>query len=333
MRGPRALLGILLMLTAAMVLAGTARIGALRIAGVATAIAVPPPPIARQCIVSPQQLRVVSHPGLPPNDGILPADQSLEFGSCTGPHLGEVVSVYREEPAPQAVLIYGFPFSFQISGCAQDVLRFLGIDPTRQGPVGNVGADEVNWAITTRAASVVARPSTDQSALGQRWVACLLGTPGSAYAGSAGRSYAGGMAPAALGVCGSRDLALSDDQFDRLAQMQPPTTLSHDPVDRTVPSALDCARPHQAEQFGLAWFEGRLPSTSALARSCTRLVASLTRMTDVTAGDSLAVRTVALRSPTIGPQWREVACTVVTTDQQPLNGTLVGVGDGVIPRG
>ena len=327
----RALLGIVVMLTAALVLAATARIGALRIAGVATGIDVPPPPTAGQCVIGPGQLSAVSHPGLPANDGVLPSGPALEFGACAKAHVGEVVSVYREEPAPQAVLIYGFPFSFQVSGCAEDVFRFLGLDPSRQGPVGNVGADSVNWAVTTRAAIVVARPSTDQTAVGQHWVACLLAASGTAYTGSAEGSYSGGGAPTALGVCGERDLGLSDDEFDRLAQATQ-TAPSHDPVDRSAQSSLDCARPHQAEQFGIAWFGDPLPSGSALAHSCTELVASMTGMTDVTAGGSLVIRSVTLTSPDLGPHWHEVACTVVTAENQSLTGTLVGVGDGRIPR-
>ena len=326
MASRRALLGIVVILTAALVLAATARVGALRIAGVATGIEVPPPPTVGQCVVGPQQLRVVSHPGLPPYDGALPSGLALEYGSCAGPHLGEVVSVYREEPAPQSVVIYGFPFSFQLSGCADDVLGFLGLEPSRQGPVGNLGADDVNWAVTTQAAIVVARPSTVQAELGQHWVACLLGTPGPGYAGSARGAYSDRLAPAALGVCGGPTLALSDDRFDQIAQ-------SDDQLGDRAQAMLDCARPHQAEQFGVAWFGGALPSTSALTGACARLVTSLTRMPDVTAGASLTIRPVKLAPPDAGPGWHEVACTVVSAERQSLDGTLLGIGGGAIPWG
>ena len=322
----RALLGIVVMLTAAMVLAVTAAIGALKVSGVATGVEVPPPPIAGQCVTGPQQLSVVSHPGLPPYDGDLPSGLALEFGSCAAAHLGEVVSVYEQEPAPQAVVIYGFPFSFQVSGCAGDVLAFLGLQPSRQGPVGNLGADDVNWAVTTRAAIVVARPSTVQAALGQRWVACLLATPGLGYPGSAKGAYSDGPAPTALGVCGGPTLALSDEKFDQISQ-------SDDQSGARAQAMLDCARPHQVEQFGVAWFEGALPNTAALTRACATLVTSLTRIPDVTARVGLTIRPVDLAAPDVGPGWHEVACTVVATERQSLSGTLLGVGDGAIPFG
>jgi hypothetical protein len=303
-----------LLLAAAVVMMEAPRLADRRISGSAVAAGVAEQPMPGQCVTGPDRLRTMARPGLPLDDGVLDGGTQLRIAACAGSHIGEVVAVDSAEPAPQAVAIYGFPFSFQVSGCGQSAFRYLGIDPADQGPVGNVGAQGVNWAVTTRAVVAVARPSAEQSAVGQRWVACVLATPESGYAGTARGAYAGSGAPSAFGVCGGRSLALSEEQLATVAATE-----------------SDCGRPHQAEQFGVAWFGGALPNTAALTRSCTAFAGLVTGLRDVMEGGRLTVRPVALATPGAPKGWREVACTLVVTGTHSLSTTLVGVGDRSLP--
>lgn len=314
MASHRAVAGTVLLLSTALVMVLAPRLADRPISGTAVAAGVPAPPLSGQCVMGPDQLRATASPGLPLDDGVLGAGTPLRFGACSGSHVGEVVAVDNAVPPPQAVAIYGFPFSFQVSGCGQSAFRYLGIDPGGQGPVGNVGAEGVNWAVTTRAAVVVARPSTEQVAAGEHWVACVLVTPESGYTGTARGAYAAGGAPSAFGVCGGRSIALSEEELGSVTGTE-----------------WDCGRPHQAEQVGVAWFGGDLPDTAALTTSCAAFAGSVTGLRDVTAGGRLTVRPVVLGAQGAPKGWREVACSLVVTGSESLSSTLVGLGNRSLP--
>jgi hypothetical protein len=302
------------LLAAVLVMALAPRLTERPLAGTPVAVVVAPTPAIGQCVVGPERLRTAASPGLPLDDGTLAAGTQLRIGACTADHVGEIVGVDTAEPAPQAVSIYGFPFSFQVSGCAQAAFRYLGIDPGTEGPVGSVGDGAVNWAVTTRAQVVVATPSAEQAAVGQRWVACVLSTPETASTGTARDAYAGRGTSSAFGVCGGRNLAVADGQMAGLAG-----------------TASDCTRTHQAEQFGVAWFGGALPGVASLTSSCGALAASVTGIPDVTAGGRITVRPVVL-APRWAPKgWRQVACTVVVSGNSSLTGSLVGLGHRPLP--
>jgi hypothetical protein len=302
---------IVVVLLAVFVVARTRDSG---VAGLATALPIPGPPAAGQCLQ--QHLTGLGAETTQNNQPLFP---TVAIGGCSGLHQGEVVAVVNHRlPLPADALTAFTPYD---QWCSTAVNTWTGDDS--KGPM----LDPFNqtWRLQYAAAggvlSVLSGPDQRQQAAGQFWVACIAvpqlpdgsSNATGAYAGSIRGGFTRVPAPPGLAWC------------------QGPQTLS------STATPVDCNSRHRAEVVGhklrLATPDHPLDTPAAEQQSCLLFASRVTGMTDPTAGGRLVV---TAQTQPVDPADRAAApnelCLITSASpQQYLNGPLLGLGRQPLP--
>lgn len=280
--------------------------------GTAVAVRIPGPPAVGACVVTtPSKSFQTSSDGYL----VLPA---LTFGSCQGPHFGEVTAVLQNvgrqrgtpsvTPDAQGGQVW--------TTCPDAENGYVGLTGYLDGTAGG------GWYPVLNSTSIFGGPDRRQQAVGQDWAACVLvmrsigSNDAISYAGSARNSVTGGRLPDNFGVC-SQDPTVFGDQ-------------------------VVCTSPHRFQL--LARFDltrDRATQTQRLV-TCHTLATGLTRMPDLTAGGRLTLsittdrfdqngRASTDRGPLHPGESGTSTCALGTVGDARLSGSLLGLGSQPIP--
>ncbi|SDO40783.1 Septum formation [Nakamurella panacisegetis] len=148
------------------------------IAGSPTALDVPGPPAAGDCLIGPI--------GASKGDTY----PTLVAAPCTGLRMGEVISTYTDQRRPSVRTGDGYPND---DACTSAIDGYLG---------HTLGPSAGGWELPTTLAGVVEQPSALQAAVGQHWLACVLVLLGpdqspTSWSGTARNALAPGVRPPA----------------------------------------------------------------------------------------------------------------------------------------
>ncbi|GGM00052.1 hypothetical protein GCM10011594_20120 [Nakamurella endophytica] len=308
------MLGVLLLL-AAVAGAGLAGAAPRRLAGSPVpAVLVAAAPRVGDCVLADPRPDLMV-------DRTAPALPTVPAGDCAAsrlPHVGEVVSVYRDGPLFPVDNLGVRPVP-DVDACRPAADAYLGLDRIRPDTDFGQAATRsaVPWVPAAVGRVAVIGPDALQRRLGQQWVACVSYGRGSAFRTSVRGVFPGGVLPDSYAVC---------------------TAASPAPPRPAVP----CGIPHGVEVIAVLPLTYRVPPADELATSCTALTQAVTGRRDVTAGGALAVGVTVTHFDVQGrpvpgypasgaDQPAEAACAVTATGGRRLVATLSGAGDAPLP--
>jgi hypothetical protein len=296
----RALGAVVLLLTALVAFVAPRVLGD-QIAGTATAQQIQRPPTVGEC--------VLDQPAT--NGGALGRLADLHYGSCDGPHYGEVVQVFTQYA--------DFP-GVQRSGpdpdpanCIPASNSYLAVDQVLprydRGDFRSVSFGA--WRPVSVGAVGVIGPSIGQQLADQQWLACVTeGSSGAPFLGTVRGAFTGGNLPDSYTVC-----------TDQLRGGRP----------------VNCASPHAVELFADTGVMTTLPSEADLTGSCTDLVRYLSGRTDLLDGGHLKIETTFAYYGETGhpgatpPESAQAYCGVSAVGTSRLTSTLFGLRNRPLP--
>ena len=297
----RRTLGAVVLLLTALVAFVVPRSLGNQIAGVGMAQPVQGPPTVGEC--------VLDDPA--PNGGTLGRLADLDYGSCDGPHYGEVVQVFaryadfpgvqRSGPDPDPA--YCIPASNSYLAVDQVLPR----DDRGDYRSVSFGA----WRPVSVGAVGVIGPSISQQLTDQQWLACVTeGSSGAPFLGTVRSAFDGGNLPNSYTVC-----------TDQLPNSHP----------------VDCASPHATELFADTGIMVKLPPAEELTRSCTDFVRYLSGRNNLLDGGHLKIETTFAYYGETGhpgatpPESAQAYCGVSAVGTSKLTGTLFGLRNRPLP--
>ncbi len=306
----RRLLGGVLVLVALVAAVLTPDVGHRRVPGDGRPIAAPEPPRRGNCVTSLAEVNSELQGGdFGIDDQInLPAP---EIGPCTGPIVGEVVSVLRDVapeslPAPR--------YQQAIADCGLNSIYYTGsIPPVVPGSSGNPA---IVWSPAVNFQETYVGPSALQRLVGQRWSACVIGAPfGRPFAGRLRDVLSGGTLPSIFAHCW-RTAAMRDSE------------------------QVPCDEPHAVELLATTGLGGTPQTAAEVQRSCTVFAGRMMRTDDPTRDGALNYLILAFRDTEVAvPPSTEllhdtyITCIATARHGVQLTGSLLGVGDGPLPTG
>lgn len=295
-------------------------LGGRSIPGRAQAIPIRPVPSVGECVLTP----IAALRG-PTGNSFFVADDDVRVGACQGSRYGEVSAVLDGRGAYVGGNTEGRYLSGNYGGaeyvCDYQTQDYQGVPASLRG-----GAAYANlWSATLSTLTLTMQPDDEQRAAGQNWTACI-----------------------AVQVDDADNLttfAESSRDLYRTGTPRPDSGSCLDVADAATARPVRCDRPHGAENFGLAVTavgEVGTGDEGDLQRSCTELVALLTRAPDVGTEGGLEVFTATTYRDDNGtviarPDSDSAgvlaysSCQVVTPPGRTLSGTLVGLGDRPVP--
>ncbi len=298
-------------------------LGGLRTPGSATAAAPQPAPQLGDCLrerpaalnAAPIGLR--STTPAEPESARAPALGPLgpTVVSCgSGSVAGEVILTITAdgEPADLEGAVDDSGINCRLSALAYAGLRSAGSSAEATLPVDmpDGGAEgPVTWKMTVNVRTTWVYPSTLQRADGQRWAACVAAPPvDRRYAGSLAGALSGGRLPDNFGTCW------------------------YAAVVTPAVESVDCGRPHLSELLSAGVIrENTAVTTGELRDSCTRLAVAATGRADPTDGGRLLIQTSPQRMYDSKLDRSVSVLCYLTTADQPLTGSLIGLHDHPVP--
>jgi hypothetical protein len=281
-----------------------------RVAGVPIGLEVAGPPASGDCVTTMDDPWAHFADPAPQIDEVFDFPTAA-FGSCSGPVVGEVVSVSSSaDPAPR---ITATDYLSQFSPCAIDAITYTGSIP----PVvaGQAGRPSIIWAPQIRFQYTTVGPDRVQRAAGQHWSACVIGSMDDVpFTGRLKNVLTDGTLPPEFGSCLSSADAASA---------------------REVP----CDQPHATEILGSS-STGPVPIDAADAQqACEVFAGRALRTADPTRGGAIQILTL-----TYGEQGQTIVqsdagplgntyleCRAVASGGAMFNRSLIGVADGPLP--
>ena len=235
---------------------------------------------------------------------------TVTTGSCTGPIVGEIVSVASALAPP--VRISATDYLSQISQCPIDAISYTG----SIAPVVGIGSGPaIVWAAQPDFRYTRVGPSRAQRGQGQQWSACLIGSvDGVPYSGRLRDVLTNGTLPTAFGTC-----------------LQS--------VDPARANRLACDRPHPAELLATTTLGPRAVNGAEVQQACVDFAGRALRTSDPERDGAIRLQTVAYGERSvevIGPTSEPLAdtfvnCVAVAQHGTTFNRSLIGVADGPLP--
>lgn len=275
-----------------------------RIAGTATASALPPMPQVGDCVQA-----VVP-------EAESSALQVTEVVPCTQPHLGQVITrsvanaVGSGGPGSSGGVRTPRP---NLAACATTAYGFLGVHPVdadgERSPV--LGPWWPAFAVSFHSLS----PGPLRSTAGPSWQGCVMTGFHGLYSGEAARLFAGPPRRNPVALC------------------IPASTLS-------LHVSVSCERPHPTEILGWRVADAAIDPVITFGASCGELAHRITGMADPTAGGTLRIAVIAVPSPDgeVREGWGpghsgpyRAACTIGTASTRMLGGSVTGLGASPVP--
>ena len=302
----RALGAVVLLMTAFLAVVITRSMGE-RIQGVAATVPVQQPPIVGQCIL---------------DDPTSSAEElgrlaALRYGSCSGPHYGEIVQVF-DDSAKVARIDADADGPPDPSICTAAATSYLSADQVQprfdRGDFRSVSFGA--WQPISVGLVGVTGPSVIQRSVGQQWLACMTeGNTNSPFLGTVRGAFVGGTVPNSYALC-----------TDQLR--------GGDPVD--------CARPHTTELFANTGIVDNLPTDADLTATCTDFVRYLTGRSDLLVGGRLQVEVttayygetghpIAGQPSSVQTLLAQAFCGVAAVGGSQLTATLFGIRNRPLP--
>ena len=289
-----------------------------QLAGSPVLAVIPGPPEVGACVLNPTDW----NSRLPAGEPSVAVDGtvylSVATGSCRPARYGEVAGVIADglDYEPPATGDRSDDPNSPDRRCSDLVDEYV-------GNTGSVTAS-ATWYPAPSVGPMLLGPSALQQRFGARWLACVA----VGYAGSAsGTRYTGSV----------RDVMHTLRFPSALAQC-----LDAAPAAATV-ATVDCRDPHPAELMASFYTDDpHAADRATLAKSCPAIAASLTGLSDPTAGGRLRVSTVTNNLPVYGdngdmnPEHMvdvESFCLIEATGGRVLTGPLLGLGNGELPLG
>lgn len=280
-----------------------------RVAGEPVVGIVPEPPAPADCITSMADPWVHFDDPSPQTDDVFPYPTAT-FGPCTGPIVGEVVSV--TVGAATATEISATDYLSQISPCLIDSIAYTGSIPpvvqTSDRP-GTLWSPQLNFQYTTIG------PGLAERAAGQRWSACVIGSShGSSFVGRLHDVLTDGRLPSTFGSC----LTSADPNYS----LQVP-----------------CDRPHAAEVLGTTDLGPVGVPADDVQQACSVFAGRALRTSDPSRSGEIALQVNQSGEPAasvVRPESGQLAntfleCLAVAPSGGSFNRSLIGVGDGPLP--
>jgi len=235
---------------------------------------------------------------------------TVTTGSCTGPIVGEIVSVASALAPPMR--ISATDYLSQISQCPIDAISYTG----SIAPVVGIGSGPaIVWAAQPDFRYTRVGPSRAQRGQGQQWSACLIGSvDGVPYSGRLHDVFAHGTLPTAFGTC-----------------LQS--------IDPARANRLACDRPHPAELLATTTLGPRAVNGAEVQQACVDFAGRALRTSDPERDGAIRLQTVAYGERSvevIGPTSEPLAdtfvnCVAVAQHGTTFNRSLIGVADGPLP--
>ena len=280
------------------------------VAGSATAIYVPAPPQAGQCVT---QLSAV------PQDDGGQNDPSVEYpiasyGPCGASVVGEVMSVEPKTLATPPVALSAYTRAG--AECELAMVNYVG----SIGPfdLTNPNTPSIAWQTTVTIQSVSVGPTDLQQRAGQTWTACIGTTSDDArYKGRIADALTRGTLPPTYALCWGSVPASTQQQNDT--------------------SVRPCAEPHTAEILGTTQITDPKTTAADVQRTCRGFAARAMRTADPTRGGALTIVAYSMDGTSVLPLTAVeltsgfLGCLAVVAAPHQLVGTVIGLGDRPAP--
>ncbi len=282
-----------------------------RLIGSPVAQTIPAPPSVGDCVTAISPVPPIDPGG---DVDIAAAYPSASFGSCTGPIVGEVMSV---DPSAHA---FGNTTlaSYELAGsvCELSEVNYVGsIGPFDPATITTPG---IAWQADVTVESVAIGPTALQRAGGQSWTACLGATPDrSAYRGRISGALAGGVLPPAFATCWRSLKSATEQQTE----------------DQQIP----CSRPHPIEVIALTQITDATTTTAQVSKSYLGMAARALRTSDPTRGGRLKIAAYSMDGSSVLPLTTAamfqgyLGCIASVGPPNRLDNTLIGVGSKPLP--
>jgi hypothetical protein len=300
----RRLAGIVLLVLALVAVIVVPSLNGVRLAGSAVPSTFPDPPRVGDCVLPP-------FPTSPTSSGLPPEIRAtaITFGSCAGPHVGEIVSVWPSRAAHDADEATGSARG----PCYRQAATFAGLQAFSRSvdPFGAPSDGTVIWRPTIGFDPFHVVPGVRESNAGHSWVGCLAVPTGHrSYEGSLRAVYSTGVMPPSFASC------WAGADLDR------------------VPPTLRCDEPHPAELLATGFIRERVKApTTVIDESCLYIAGRIMRVADPTRGGKLTIIADRLTGDqsSLPDAPLSIGCFVTATGSQQLSGSVIGLGDGPVP--
>ncbi len=282
-----------------------------RVFGSAVPAAVPPAPATADCVTAISPLPPVD---VDTDESARTSYPSAVYGNCSGPIIGEVMSIdLTEHPLARATI---GSYQHASSECELSEVNYVGsIGPFDPATITTPG---IAWQADVSVQSLAIGPSALQRAAGQSWTACVGATPDrSPYRGRIGDALVDGVLPPAFATCWRSMMSSTEQQ---VAEMKVP-----------------CATPHPVEIIALTEIFDARTTPAQVNKSCVGMASRAFRTADPTRGGRLKIAAYSFTSSWLEPLTTVAAgsgflgCVASVDDPARLTGTLIGIGSKPLP--
>ncbi len=282
-----------------------------QLAGAPIPAVIPDPPEVGQCVTGISTMPAVDDVG----DVDIPVDYpSAQFGSCTGPIVGEVMSVDLTQHELSRTTVA----SYQLAGsaCELSEVNYVGsVGPFDPATITTPG---IAWQADVTVESVAIGPTHLQAGGGQSWTACVgAAHDRSRYRGTLRSALSSGVLPPTFATCWKSLKSATEQQIEEQQVL--------------------CSTPHPIEVLALTQITDATTTTQQVTKSCLGMASRALRTADPTRGGQVRIAAYSMDGSSVLPLTSAamfqgyLGCIASVDPPDRLTDTLIGIGSKPLP--